>query len=214
MTAEFPPRFCDRVDRLTGKSAMIPPMAIPNMIIAPVIVFLRCQARCALCTAKRPSVGHIGHQMWQLRSLIIQVKCGTFAATECLSAVLLHEKGEAMRKTLMALAAVATLAVSAVAARACPCATGSRRRHRRRADRRRHRRRRDCIAERLLRPGLLWSGLWLLWSGRPTAYYAGPAYVADPGYGGPASGSGSGSGMALAGGFAASGFATEPVHLH
>jgi hypothetical protein len=53
--------------------------------------------------------------MWQSRSLIIQVKCGTFAATECLSAVLLNEKGEAMRKTLMALVAVTTLAVSAMA---------------------------------------------------------------------------------------------------
>ena len=36
--------------------------------------------------------------------------------TECLSAVLAMEKGEAMRKTLMALAAAATLAVSALAA--------------------------------------------------------------------------------------------------
>jgi hypothetical protein len=43
--------------------------------------------------------------------LIIQPKYGTFEATG-----LLHWKGEAMRKTLMALAAVATLAISAVAA--------------------------------------------------------------------------------------------------
>src|SRR6266851_5254154 len=50
--------------------------------------------------------------MWRVRSLIIQAKCGTFAT----GMSLLHEKGEAMRKTLMALAAVATLAVSAVAA--------------------------------------------------------------------------------------------------
>jgi hypothetical protein len=48
--------------------------------------------------------------MWRHRSLIIQGKYGTFAATD-----LLEEKGEVMRKTLMALAAIATLAVSAVA---------------------------------------------------------------------------------------------------
>jgi hypothetical protein len=55
--------------------------------------------------------------MWQPRSLIIQAKCGTFAATDfSIRYPLLNEKGEAMRKTLMALAAVATLAISAVAA--------------------------------------------------------------------------------------------------
>jgi hypothetical protein len=54
--------------------------------------------------------------MWQVRSLIIQAKCGTFATGTLRQLSLLHEKGEAMRKTLMALAAVATLAVSAVAA--------------------------------------------------------------------------------------------------
>src|SRR5260370_17709552 len=54
--------------------------------------------------------------MWQVRSLIIQAKCGTFAAGTLSKLSLLHEKGEAMRKPLMALAAVATLAVSAVAA--------------------------------------------------------------------------------------------------
>src|SRR5450759_4140683 len=54
--------------------------------------------------------------MWQPRSLIIQAKCGTFAGDRASALVSSHEKGEAMRKTLMALAAVATLAVSAVAA--------------------------------------------------------------------------------------------------
>jgi hypothetical protein len=48
--------------------------------------------------------------MWRLRSLIIQGKYGTFTGTD-----LLDQKGEAMRKTLMALAAVATLAISAAA---------------------------------------------------------------------------------------------------
>jgi hypothetical protein len=47
--------------------------------------------------------------------LIIQVKYESFAATERLLAVLAHMKGDAMKKTLMALAAVATLAVSAMA---------------------------------------------------------------------------------------------------
>src|SRR5712671_3846187 len=54
--------------------------------------------------------------MWRVRSLIIQAKYGTLAAGTLSQLSLLHEKGEAMRKTLMALAAVATLAVSAVAA--------------------------------------------------------------------------------------------------
>jgi hypothetical protein len=48
--------------------------------------------------------------MWRLRSLIIQGKYGSFATTD-----VLDEKGEVMRKTLMALAAIATLAVSAAA---------------------------------------------------------------------------------------------------
>src|SRR5260221_7310207 len=60
---------------------------------------------------------NIGRQIWRPRSLIIQAKCGTFAATDRLSATPApDEKGDAMKKTLMALAAVATLAVSAVAA--------------------------------------------------------------------------------------------------
>jgi hypothetical protein len=55
--------------------------------------------------------------MWRPRSLIIQAKCGTFRRDRLLICCpLLNEKGLAMRKTLMALAAVATLAVAAVAA--------------------------------------------------------------------------------------------------
>jgi hypothetical protein len=49
-------------------------------------------------------------RIWPFRSLIIQAKYGTFALTG-----LLHRKGEAMRKALMALGAVATLAVLAAA---------------------------------------------------------------------------------------------------
>jgi hypothetical protein len=59
----------------------------------------------------------IGRQIWPSRSLIIQAECGTFATTDrfirCLCE---NEKGEAMRKTLMALAAVSTLALSAIVA--------------------------------------------------------------------------------------------------
>jgi len=58
----------------------------------------------------------VGRQIRRRRSLIIQAEYGNFAATERLQAVLCSQgKGEAMKKTLMALAAVATLAVSAVA---------------------------------------------------------------------------------------------------
>jgi hypothetical protein len=62
-----------------------------------------------------PHSGLFWQWIWRLRSLIVQVKCGTFAATERLFAVLAHTKGDDMKKTLMALAAVATLAVSALA---------------------------------------------------------------------------------------------------
>jgi hypothetical protein len=48
--------------------------------------------------------------------LFIQLEYGTFAGKGCLSAVLFIQKGDAMRKTLVALAAVATLAISAAAA--------------------------------------------------------------------------------------------------
>jgi hypothetical protein len=59
----------------------------------------------------------IGRQIWQSRSLIIQAECGTFAPTDrFIRYPLLHEKGEAMRKTLMALAAVSTVALSAIVA--------------------------------------------------------------------------------------------------
>jgi hypothetical protein len=53
-------------------------------------------------------------KVWPRRSLIIQVKCGSFARRTLCQPSLLDEKGKAMRKSLMALAAVATLAVSAV----------------------------------------------------------------------------------------------------
>jgi hypothetical protein len=60
---------------------------------------------------QNPFSAVIRHQMWRPRSLIIQAECGTFRRRHRFD-----EKGEAMRKTLIALAAIATLAVSAVAA--------------------------------------------------------------------------------------------------
>jgi hypothetical protein len=69
---------------------------------------------CAL--QKGNAWANIRGQMWRSRSLIIQAKCGTFAATgSFIRCPGLDEKGDAMKKTLMAFAAVATLAVSAVA---------------------------------------------------------------------------------------------------
>ena len=82
------------------------------------------------------------------------------------------EKGEAMRKTLMALAAAAAVALSATAARPRP--TRFRRWPGCRGHRRRHRRRR-AGRPRLLRPGYYGPGYY---------GYGGPAYVAGGYYGG------------------------------
>jgi len=65
--------------------------------------------------------------MWRFRSLIIQGEYGTFAATDrFISCPCPIEKGDVMKKKLMALAAVATLAVSAVAAPPAAEARGGR----------------------------------------------------------------------------------------
>jgi hypothetical protein len=108
---------------------------------------------------------------------------------------LLNQKGEAMRKTLMALAAVATLAVSAVAAPAhaqrgvgAGIAAG-------------------IIGGAILGGALAGPGYY----GPGYGYYGGPAYVADPVTMAAASGSGSVSGTVMAGGFAACGSAADPV---
>jgi hypothetical protein len=107
------------------------------------------------------------NKMWQARSLIIQAKCGTFAETESPSAI--HtEKGEAMRKTLMAVAAVATLAVSAVAAPAPAHAqrgVGA------------------GIAAGIIGGAIVGGALaGPRYYGPGYGYYGGPGYVADPGY--------------------------------
>src|SRR5450432_3129599 len=113
--------------------------------------------------------------MWQVRSLIIQAKCGTFAAGTLRQLSLLHEKGEAMRKTLMALAAVATLAVSAVAA---PVPAHAQRGLG------------AAIAGGLIGGAIVgaavanpyYYGYGPGYYAPPPSYYGGPAYVADPGY--------------------------------
>ena len=108
---------------------------------------------------RRSGLVPFGRQIWRFRSLIIQAECGTLAADHLLQS-LLHEKGEAMKKTLMALAAVATLAVSAVVAPAPAHAQrgvaagvaagfigGA------------------IVGGALASRPVLWSGLWLLWPG-------------------------------------------------
>jgi hypothetical protein len=89
---------------------------------------------------------------------------------------LLHEKGEAMRKTLMALAAVATLAVSAVAASAPAHA---------------QRGLGAAVAGGIIGGAIVGGaiangpyGYGPGYYGPGYGYYGGPAYVADPGYGG------------------------------
>src|ERR1700687_6449984 len=99
--------------------------------------------------------------MWRFRSLIIQGKYGSFAATD-----VFDEKGEVMRKTLMALAAMATLAVSAAASPAnaqrgfgAGLAAG-------------------VIGGAIVGGALAGPGYY----GPGYGYYGGPAYVADPGF--------------------------------
>jgi hypothetical protein len=93
-----------------------------------------------------------------------------FPATDSRSGVLLSEKGEAMKKTLMAIAAVATLAVSAVAAPApahaqrgfgAGLAAG-------------------VIGGAIVGGAIAGPGYY----GPGYGYYGGPAYVADDYYGG------------------------------
>jgi hypothetical protein len=111
-----------------------------------------------------------------LRSLIVQVKCGTFAMTDCYrlswaqqQSRKTQEKGEAMKKTMMALAAAATLAVSALAAPA------------------------PAQAQRGVAAGVVGGLIGGAIIGGAIAnspgyygpgygYYGGPAYVAGPGY--------------------------------
>src|ERR1700712_3660341 len=55
-------------------------------------------------------------EMRRLHSLIIQAKYETFRAGRARSAENMYERGEAMKRTLMAVAAAATLAISSLAA--------------------------------------------------------------------------------------------------
>jgi hypothetical protein len=65
---------------------------------------------------KEAVIAMIGRQIRRPCSLIVQVKYGTFAGIDRYIRGLIQSERDAMRKTLVALAAVATLAVSAVAA--------------------------------------------------------------------------------------------------
>jgi hypothetical protein len=127
----------------------------------------------------------VGEQMRRLRSLIIQVKYGTFSLTDRIwlswgSHEPTTEKGEAMKKTMMALAAAATLAVSALAAPAPAHA---------------QRGVAAGVAAGLIggaivggaiasqNGGYYGPGYGPGYYGGGPAYYGGPAYVAGPGYG-------------------------------
>ncbi len=116
-----------------------------------------------------------------------------------------------MRKTLVALAAVSTLAISAVAPAPAHAQRGVG----------------AAIAggiiggaivggalagPRYYGPGYGYYGPGYGYYGPGYSYYGGPAYVAAPVV--RATGSASVSGTAMAGAFATSGFAAEPVHLH
>jgi hypothetical protein len=110
----------------------------------------------------------VGRQIWRFRSLIIQAECGTLAAQTALFAMFaVLEKGEAMKKTLMALAAVSTLAVSAVVAPAPAHAqrgVGA------------------AIAGGLIGGAIVGGALaGPGYYGPGYGYYGGPAYVVDPG---------------------------------
>jgi hypothetical protein len=127
---------------------------------------------------KRPLKVAICNQMWRARSLIIQTEYETFVTTDrYILLSLLNEKGEAMRKTLMALAAVATLAVSALAAptpahaqRGLGAAIAG-----------------GLIGGAIVGGALAGPGYYGYgpgYYGPGYGYYGGPAYVAGPGYGG------------------------------
>jgi len=159
---------------------------------------------------KGNDLANIRREMWRSRSLIIQVKMWNFRLDgPLLSAVLLDEKGYAMKKTLMALVAVATLAVSAMAAPAPAHA---------------QRGVAAGVAAGLLGGAIIGGAI-----ASGNGYYAPAIMDMDPAITDPvtvitavrptspmttmaaASGSGSVSGTAMAGGFAACGFAAE-VH--
>src|SRR5437764_1244080 len=107
------------------------------------------------------------------RSLIIQANCGTFRPTDPLYAVLCsQERGEAMKKTLVAFAAVIALAVSAVAVPAPAHA---------------QRGVAAGVAAGLLGGAIVGDAIASQNGYYGPGYYApgygGPAYVVDPGYG-------------------------------
>jgi hypothetical protein len=133
------------------------------------LLFIRMSGNTRHCAPqKRPPSAAIGRQIWRFRSLIIQAECGTLDAQTALFAMFaVLEKGEAMKKTLMALAAVSTLAVSAVVAPAPAHAqrgVGA------------------AIAGGLIGGAIVGGALaGPGYYGPGYGYYGGPAYVVDPG---------------------------------
>jgi hypothetical protein len=149
-------------------------MAIPNAVISLVIVF-PCAGRRrmdGLCVA-RPS--RLRHWSPNITTLFIDHSSRMWnfhpRQTAC-SLSMLHEKGEAMRKTLMALAAAATLAVSAVGAAAPAHA---------------QRGLGAAVAGGLIGGAIVGGAIASQngYYGPGYGYYGGPAYVAGPGYGPP-----------------------------
>jgi len=137
-------------------------------------------------SAKPRSSRDLG-EITPLCSLIIQVEYGTFSATDCDVLSLgstepgIRKKGEAMKRSMMAIAAAATLAVSALAAPAPAHAQrgvaagvaagligGA------------------LIGGALASPGYYGPGYGYYggprYYGPGYGYYGGPAYVAGPGY--------------------------------
>jgi hypothetical protein len=115
---------------------------------------------------------HIRNRMRRLRSLNIQAKYGNFDRETALQAVAALEKGEVMKKTLLALCAVATLAVSAVAVPAPAHA---------------QRGVAAGVAAGLIGGAIVGGAIASQngYYGPGYGYAPGPAYVADPGYGPP-----------------------------
>lgn len=113
----------------------------------------------------------IRRQMRRPRSLIIQAKYETFGRQTALLTVAAPEKGEVMKKTLLALCAAATLAVSAVAVPAPAQA---------------QRGVAAGVAAGLIGGAIVGGAIASQngYYGPGYGYYApGPAYVAEPGYG-------------------------------
>jgi hypothetical protein len=113
-------RFWPRVNS-QKETAETPPTAIKNavipLIVAPPVPAIGKRSRFVHCESRLGPAGHLSTK--EARSFIDRSseiwKLAFTLYRRLIRCRLLHGKGEAMKKTLMALAAVVTLAVSAVA---------------------------------------------------------------------------------------------------